>query len=339
MIFVTGGTGMVGAHLLMELTKFHDKIIALKRETSSTMQTLRVFSWYTEQPRQQFEKIQWVNGDILDYYSLDDAIQDVDKIYHAAAHVSFLPRESQQMSRTNVQGTANIVNIALKKNIRLCHVSSIASLGSESAGVQVNENSERTNSETYSPYSLSKFYSETEVWRGIAEGLNAVIVNPSVIIGAWDWKTGSSQMFTAIANGLKFYTKGITGFVDVNDIVKAMIKLMDSKISGERFILNAENVSYQLLFQYIADVLGCKPPTVYVAPPVTEILWRLDAVKSLLPGCKPLLTKHTAHSAHEKCTYDNSKLQYENRIGGFEFMPIKQSIEKTGKIFLQEHPR
>lgn len=336
MIFVTGGTGMVGAHLLVELTKNHDKIIALKRKTSSTVQTRKVFLWYAEHPQQQFEKIQWVDGDIRDYFSLDDAIQNVEKVYHAAAHVSFLPREFQKTAKTNVEGTANIVNIALKKNIRLCHVSSIASLGSESAGIAVHENSERTNSETYSPYSLSKFYSETEVWRGIAEGLDAVIVNPSVIIGAWDWKNGSSQMFTAIANGLKFYTKGITGFVDVNDTVKAMIKLMDSDISGERFVLNSENISYQQLFQLIADVLQCKPPSIFIAPPVTGVLWRLDALKSRLPGCKPLLTKYTARSAHKKSSYDSNKIRHEKRIGGFNFTPVKQSISEIGKFFLQD---
>lgn len=315
MILVTGATGLVGSHLLYELLKKEEKIKALKRQSSDTGQVLKTFGYYTDEFEKLYSRIEWVEGDVSDRESLEMAFKNVDKVYHSAAIISMDSANNAEMKKINIEGTANIVNLCLEKKVsKLCYVSSVAAIGNRTA-----PNKKIT-------YSSTKFYAEMEVWRGIAEGLEAVIVNPSIIIGPGVMGKGSMAMFDKIAKGLKFYTHGVTGYVDVRDVVKAMILLMESEIKGERYILNSENLSYKEIFRMIALALNKPAPNIYANRFMTGLVWRLDWLKSKFPGGTHMITKETAAIAHRETLFSNGKVR---KAVGMEFMPISKSIEET----------
>ncbi len=331
MIFVTGGTGLVGAHLLYELTSAGKHVKALKRETSDISQVLKTFSYYSENPEALFNQIEWVNGDILDYFSLEKILKDVTEIYHCAAIISFNPKERKTMISNNVEGTSNLVNAALENGVKkLCHVSSISALGSTENGTPVTEETNWVPSKKVTGYSESKFFSETEVWRGIEEGLDAVIVNPSIILGPTKWNSGSAQFFKLMNEEFKFYTRGVKGFVDVHDVVRAMIMLMDEqhfeKTKNQRFLLSAENWSMQDLFFQIADALEKPRPKYFTSDLLLGIIWRIAKLISVASGKPPFLTHETANSSNKNNYYDGSKIQ---QFIGFEYTPIKDTIVQT----------
>ncbi len=332
MNLVTGGTGLVGAHLLYHLTQKEVKVRALRRSQTSVSQTQKVFSYYTSQPEKYYSKIEWVDGDILDIDSLLNMLKDVEKVYHTAALVSFDPKKTAEIMETNITGTTNIVNACLENKIKkLCYVSSVAALGRAGNEGVTSEDSEWKTGEKTSPYAISKHEAEREVWRGIAEGLKAVIVNPTIILGAGNFNTGSSKMFQTVYNGLKFYTLGTNGYVDVNDVAKAMILLMEGKYSGEQFILNSENLNYQQLFETMARMLGVEPPKFKAGEFLSELGWRMLKARSLFTGKSPLITKQTARTANSIYRYSNEKFV---KATGMLFMPMEESIKKTVEIFL-----
>lgn len=338
MIFVTGGTGLVGSHLLFELAKAGKKVKALKRETSNVKQVLKTFSYYTETPEELFNRIEWVNGDILDYFSLEEALKDVTEIYHCAAIISFNPRERKKMIANNVQGTVNLVNAALETGVKkFCHVSSVAALGGTGNGAVVDEQVSWVPSKKASGYSESKFFSETEIWRGIEEGLEAVIVNPSIILGPGNWNTGSAKLFQAVDNGMKFYTKGVTGFVDVKDVVKAMILLMDDtsfeKVKNQRYLLNSENLEYRELFSKIAAALNRPAPRIYASPLMLEAGWRMAKILSFFTRKPETLTRETARTSQKINRFDGSKIC---RTLPFVYLPIDESIRQTTRLFMMD---
>ena len=334
MILVTGGTGFLGAHLLYRLALNEPEIIAIRRKESSTGLVEKIFSYYTGNTAPLLNKIVWVEADILDIVSLEQAFQNVDYVYHAAAMVSFNPKDKKKLFEINVEGTANIVNISLAKKIKkLCHVSSIAALGRAGNDKITDEQSPWNKDAGISNYSLSKLEAEREVWRGIAEGLNAVIVNPSVILGPGNWNAGSSKLFKIVYNGLKVYTKGVNGYIDVNDVAKAMIWLMKSNISGERFVLNAENISYKQLFDWIAASLKVPPPSIKASPFLSEITWRTLKFFSLFSGKTPFITKETARTANSFHRYSSEKFL---SISQMKFTPVKKSITFASQCFLKE---
>ncbi len=335
MIFVTGATGLVGSHLLVQLSNLNKKIKALKRETSDLQSVRRIFQLYADDPVVQFEAIEWVNGDVMDLFALEDLLEDVDEVYHCAAIVSFNSTDIKHLLAINIEGTANIVNASLTTGVKkFCHISSIAALGSADHPNMVDEKTLWKSSKRNSVYGISKYGAEREVWRGIAEGLNATIVNPSIILGPGNWKTGSSELFSLVWRGLKFYTKGTKGFVDVRDVAKAMILLMDGTHFGERFVVSAETLSFKQLFDLIAISLHKKAPSFEAKPWIGAIAWRLLAVTGLLTGKKPAITRETVRSANNLSAYSSAKLI---QTTGFEFIPIEQSILDIGKIFLQDH--
>lgn len=322
---------MLGAHLLQELVLQGKKLKAIKRSSSSTSFTEKIFQWYNNRGADLFKQIEWVEGDISDLNSLEQALDGVTHVYHAAAMVSFSPRDHALMVRSNIAGTANLVNACLEKKIeKLVHVSSVAALGGSENGEPVTEESKWEPSRKTHGYALSKFHSELEVWRGISEGMNAVIVNPSVIIGPGNWKQGSSSMIRLVKKGLKFYTKGTTGFVDVRDVARCMISLMESPVSGERFILNAENLPYRKVFTMIANGLGVAPPKWHASRALLEIAWRLAWLFGKITLTKPALTKYTARSGRNITNYSNEKIR---KTIGYEFIPIDQSIREVCRIF------
>lgn len=335
MIVVTGGTGLVGAHLLYDLCKNHSRIRAIKRQNSDLEQVKKTFAYYSEDADVLFQRIEWVVADVTDYSSLEIAFKGASQIYHSAAMVSFQEKDTERMHQVNVEGTANVVNAALYHKVKkLCFVSSIAALGMAENNQIVNEETPWKDSNKKSPYSISKYKSELEVWRGIEEGLNAVIVNPSVILGPTKWNLGSAAIFSSIWNGLKFYTGGKNGFVYVRDVSKAMIELMKSDISSERFTISAEDVSYERLLKLIAQNLNKPEPSIAAKPWMSELSWRLLRISSFFTGKPPTLTKATARSSQKISRLSNQKIK--NSIQ-FEFTSIEETIAKTAEQFLIEN--
>jgi dihydroflavonol-4-reductase len=312
-----------------------EKVTALKRPSSDLTFFHKIFHHYSGRAKELLDEITWVDGDITDIASLENAMDGVDKIYHCAAIISFLPGDFNKMLHVNVEGTANVVNAALVKGVsKLCHVSSIAALGrSEEKNSSIDETLPWTVSRNNSGYSISKHGAEREVLRGIAEGLDAVIVNPSIILGISNAGKGSTRLFSTPWNGLRFYPTGINGFVDVNDVARAMIKLAGSSISGERFILNGVNISYKELFSMIANCLGKKPPQYKAGPLIASLAWRAQALISLFTGKKPLLSRETARTSMNKYAYNSDKIR--NAIG-FRFTEFEETIHTLGAYYKEE---
>ena len=338
MIFVTGGTGLVGAHLLFRLTSEGKKVKALKRTTSNLQQVIKTFSYYSENAETLFAQIEWVDGDILDYFSLEEILQGVTEIYHCAAIVSFDKRERTKMISNNVEGTANVVNAAIKNGVKkICHVSSIAALGRLDDEEPVTETTNWTPGKKVSGYSESKFFSEAEIWRGMEEGLDAVIVNPSIILGPANWETGSAKLFKTVYDGIKFYTKGVTGFVDVGDVTRAMIELMDdsnfNKYKNQRYILNAENLSYQTVFNQIAAALDKPKPTIFASDFLLGIVWRAATFAGRVAGKPSMITREAVANSNRINNFDGSKIL---QLPGFGYLPVSESIKRTAGFLREE---
>jgi len=333
MVFVTGGTGFLGAHLLYHLLKKGESVKALRRPESKNDLLERVFGFYTANTHELINKIDWIEGDLLDIYSIEEVLNDVTVVYHSAAIVSFQPGDKNQMMHTNIKGTANLVNVAIEKKInKFCYVSSIAAIGRADNSKTIDEQTRWKASKRNSSYAISKYGAEREVWRGIEEGLNAVIVNPSIILGPGEINSGSGKLIAAVLKGLKFYTSGINGYVDVRDVVKVMIELADSNISGERFVVSAENLSYKELFEMISRRLGKPPPAYKASRWMGEIAWRLEHLKGKLTGSKPLITRETAKTAANVYVYSNKKIV--DQLNS-QFTPIQQTINEACDYYLR----
>jgi dihydroflavonol-4-reductase len=336
MILVTGGTGLVGSHLLYELAISGRQVRAIRRSGSHVGLVRQLFLWYDpEHGDGLFSRIEWVEGDINDLTSLQEALAGIRYVYHCAAVVSFLPEDRQLMIKVNVEGTANLVNLSLKNQVdKFCHCSSVAAIGRPERGNNVDESLVWKTSGSNSWYSISKYGSEREVWRGAEEGLATVIVNPSVIIGPGDPTRSSAQLYQSVKNGLKFYTNGVTGFVDARDVARVMVLLMDEDISGERFILNSENLPYRDLFALFAKYAGTPPPRYRAGKFLSEMAWRMEKVRSFLTGQKPLITRETARNGNVKRYFSNEKII---KATGYSFRPIEEAAENTS-LFFQKHP-
>ncbi len=335
MILITGATGLVGSHLLVELSNKGLAFKAMKRVSSDLSLVRKIFALYAHDAPSQLADIEWVDGDLTDMARLDDLLDGVDLVYHCAAVVSFHPSRQREMMLTNVKGTANLVNALLHKGgIKLCHVSSIASLGRSENNQPITENHLWKNSGSNSVYSVSKYAAEREVWRGVAEGLKAVIVNPSVILGPGNWSNGSAELFSLSWKGLKYYTNGCTAYVDVRDVAKAMYQLMENEKFGERYILSGGELSYRTLFTLIANGLGKTPPRFEVKPWMAEVAWRLMALKGFFTRTVPAITKETARTSLAKKSYSSQKVV---DTLGFTFTPLNESIADICRIFLADH--
>lgn len=336
MILVTGGTGLVGSHLLIKLTEQNQPVRALYRSESSKESTRGIFDFYQSS---NFNKIEWEEGDLLDYSSLKEALTDVTKVYHCAAMVSFKPSDRDAMFVANVDGTANLVNASIDSNIdRFCYVSSIATLGKSLSGELIDETSFWQNDDNHSVYSQSKFQAEMEVWRGTKEGLNVVIVNPSVILGPCIDKRSSGQLLSTLSKNMMFYTGGGTGFVDVRNVVDAMIAVCESDIVNERYIVNSENLKYAELMTLSAKVFNVKAPSVKAGRFLTGIAWRLERLKYMLWGKAPKMTKETARSSQNQSLYSSKKLM---EAFGIQYYSIEDAL-KNVSVFLdskQKQPR
>jgi nucleoside-diphosphate-sugar epimerase len=324
-VLVTGGTGFLGAYIIKELVERGHTVRAIRRSDK--------LPFYI--PPAVFGQVEWVQGDILDIVSLEEALEGVDAVIHAAAKVSFSHKDRGQLFSTNIEGTANIVNRALEQNLkRFVHVSSVAALGRTAKGERVTEDKKWEDSKLNTNYAISKFHGEMEVWRGIGEGLPAVIVNPSTILGYGDWDTSSSALFKNSFQEFPWYSNGINGFVDVTDTARAAVALMEGDSIGERYILNGDNWSYRQLFNNIATEFGKKQPSREATPFLSAIAWRLEKVKSFFSGHPSLLTRESARIAQSSTFFGNDKIL--RQLPGFAFTPLEQTIREACKAYLRQ---
>ena len=309
MIVVTGGTGLLGSHLLIELTRGNTPVRALFRNKEKIVLVRKVFNFYLGTTADDhYKRIEWIEGDILDIPSLEVAFEGAETVYHCAGFVSFARQDYFKCMKINREGTANVVNVCLEKGVKtLCHVSSTAAINGRPNEVTTEETRWKQ-SATTGAYSISKYSAEKEVWRGVEEGLDCLIVNPCVIFGAGNWNEGSMAICRTIANGLRFYPPGSNAIVDARDVAEVMVGLVNSPIRNERFICVGENLSFKSLFDLIALQLGKKAPSIPTPRWLMGITWRIAALLALLRGKRPVVTRNTAHHAFSHMRYDNSKV-------------------------------
>ncbi|NDK56095.1 NAD-dependent epimerase/dehydratase family protein [Pontibacter fetidus] len=320
MIFVTGGSGLIGSFLIPALLGQGHSVRALYRGQVPAIPMA--------------ERVEWVEGDIQDPVLLRQALQDVHYVFHSAGLVSYDPQDKELLKQINIEGTANIVDACLEAgSIKLCHVSSIAAIGRPADADVLTENSKWNPAEEHSAYASSKHLGELEVWRGISEGLDAVIVNPSVVLGPADWNRSSTRLFKYVYNKNTFYTGGKANFVDVRDVVDAMLQLTFSEISGERFILNAGQLAYKDFFEQVAGCMHRKAPSRRVNPVLAELVWRAERLRSWLTGARPLITKDTARVSAKNHFFSNAKVQ---KAIGLEFRALPETIAWTCSELLQQ---
>lgn len=326
---------MLGSHLLLQLLERGDSVRAIYRTEAKRDAVVKLFSYHTAKARELWQKIDWVQVDVLDVPSLQNAMQGVTKVYHCAAAVTFLKKDRPYMHKVNVEGTANVVNVCLdQENVRLCHVSSVAAIGRDGTEQVINEENEWKDSSHNAAYAISKHNAELEIWRGIVEGLNAFMVNPSLIIGPGDWGASTGAMFKKTWSGLPFYTRGGNCFVDARDVATAMIELMNSDVREERFIIGAENRKFKEVFERIAGIMGNKPPKFEATPFLTGLTWRAEWVISSLTGKKPFITKEVAHHALQLNRYDNSKLL--EKLPNFKYRDMNETLEFVSGKFVED---
>jgi nucleoside-diphosphate-sugar epimerase len=322
-VLVTGASGFVGQHLVRLLSSKGMTVRALYRNTLPGAD-LRALPG-----------VSWMQCDLLDIYAVEEAMQDITDVYHCAAIVSFHPSEKAEMMHVNVETTANIVNQSLEQGIRkLAFVSSVAALGRTEGTKVITEEEEWEESRYNSAYSLSKYMAEMEVWRGIGEGLNAVIVNPGIILGEGNWDEGSARLMKVAYKEFPFYTKGITSWADVKDVVHILWELMQSDTAAERFIVSAGDFSYREIFTMMAEALHKKPPHILATPFLTGLLWRWNALKKAITGKTVTITKETARNAQKISRYDNSKLL--RFLPSFSYTPVADTIKRIAVAYLRQ---
>lgn len=321
-VLVTGGTGFVGSYLIRLLVEKGYPVRALRRP-ESPMDLVQTVAG----------QVEWAEADVTDLVALEDAFDGITHVCHCAANVSFHPRDYRRMMQINVDGTANIVNLCLERGVqKLVHVSSIAAIGRSKERQHLDEKSPWTQSKATSQYAISKYQSEQEVWRGHAEGLDVAILNPAIILGSGYWNVGSGRFFQQVQQGLKFWPVGRSGFVDVRDVAQFMLLLLESDINGERFILNAQNISYRAFFQQVAAAINARPPMIKVTPLLAEIAWRVEWLKEKILGATPVVTRDSARSSVSQFYYDNEKSL---TVPGFTYRPLETTIRETGAQFLE----
>jgi len=334
MILVTGGTGLVGAHLLYRLVSENEKVRAIYRNERKIENTKSVFSYYTEDYNTLFNAIEWIQAELLDVPALSESFIDVTKVYHCAAFVSFEPDKYRLLRKTNIEGTANIVNLCISNNIeKLCYVSSIATLGNTLNNEFISEETNWNPEDDNSVYAITKYGAEMEVWRGTQEGLDAVIVNPGVILGAGIWHYGTGNLFKKAQKGLKHYTSGTVGLVSVDDVISVMIKLMNSNIINQRFVLVAENWTYKDFLQALAKAVNAKPPKKLSSNSLLNIAWKLDWLKHKITGKRRQLTKHIAKSLTTETYYTSDKIK---TALDYKFKAVNKTIVAIGNHFLNQ---
>ena len=333
MIFVTGGTGLIGSHILLKLLQEGKEVVALKRESSSLSECEKIFKKYHE--LELFNKIIWCNGDINNIISLEEAMRNCTYVIHSAGLVSYHSSDKKLLYKVNVEGTANVINIALSLKIKkIVYISSIATLSEGSNSIEeITEEKYTTPNSNSTNYAFTKYYAEQEVWRGIAEGLDAVILNPSVVLGPGDWNRGSSQIFKAVHNESRFFPIGGTGYVDVHDVALYTSKVLFSNVKNERFILNSANLTYKELFSLIACHMKKPKPAISLSPFLMEVICRVDAFASFFLRRKPTLTRDFAKISSRIKSYSSKKILTKLN---FKFIKIEETVKNYSNWYLDD---
>ncbi|WNH08337.1 NAD-dependent epimerase/dehydratase family protein [Thalassobellus suaedae] len=334
MILVTGSTGLVGAHLLYKLASNNENVKAIYRSSHKLENVKNVFSTYTKDYELLFNSIEWIQADILDIPLLSEAFKNVSYVYHCAAFVSFEPDKYQLLRQTNIEGTANIVNLCISNDItKLCYVSSVATIGNTLNKEPITEKTEWNPEVDNSVYAITKYGAEMEVWRGTQEGLNTVIVNPGVILGAGIWRYGSGSLFKKAHKGLKHYTSGTIGLISIDDVISIMIQLLKSDIVNERFILVAENWTYKQFLQTLAKSVDANIPEKLASKRLLKVAWKLDWLKSKVTGKRRQLTKQIAYSLSSKKNYSSNKIE---TTLNYTYKDVNKSIIEIGNLYLKQ---
>jgi len=322
-ILVTGGTGLLGSYLLRILVNQGFTNISATHRANSPFDLVENIK----------DKIHWCEGDLTDGFFVEDTVIGIQQIYHCAAVVSYDARERDEMMRINVESTTYLINAALHNSVeKFVHISSIAALGRRKNMPIINEDTKWERSPMNSNYAISKYLSEMEVWRGAAEGLTVAVVNPSIIVGGGFWEKGTARFFKNIAGGFPFYPIGGSGFVDVRDVANFTIRLMNSDIHGKRYVLNAENLSYQDFFKLVAASTKAKVPNIKVNTLIREVAWRVEWLRARLFNTTSTITKETAENSARTWRFGNEKsLEIFN---GFSYRPIAESVAETGEQWL-----
>lgn len=342
MVLVTGGTGLVGAHLLYALinststssVQSEKNIRAIHRKSSDLNAVKNVFSFYTNDYESLFSKIEWMEADITDVPSLIPAFKDIEFVYHCAAYISFNPRHFNTLKKVNVEGTANVVNFCLSEGVKkLCYVSSIATLGKNLNGSLTTEETEYNPEDKNSVYTITKYDAEMEVWRGTQEGLDAIIVHPGVIVGDGIWSSTSGGILRTVYKGIKYYTSGGIGIVDVQDVVKAMVLLLNSEVKNNNYLLVSANISYQDFLSKLAINLHKKPPSKLIKKWKINLFSTIDWFSNKVFRTKRRLLKATVTSLYKESYYDASKIKKELN---FEFKDYEKSLERISRNYLRD---
>lgn len=334
MNLITGATGLVGAHVALQLLKQNKQVVAIKRGASDISKTKKLFSYYSAHSEELFQKIKWLDADVCDIFSLLDAFNEIETVYHCAGFVSFNSKDNKQMHFINAEGTANVVNACLEKNVKaLCHVSSIATLQNPDITKNINESVYWKTSPTSSDYAISKYNAEREVWRGIEEGLNAVIVNPGIILGPGFWNQSSGKLFATCYNGSPFYTKGTSATIDAQDVADCMIQLTENKHFNKRFVLVEDNYSFKDILSQIHIALGKKAP-IYEAGKVLLTFGKwFDAVRCSILINERLITTETINAALQQNTFDNRLVK---QTLGNTFISFTDSVKFISQSYLTD---
>jgi dihydroflavonol-4-reductase len=331
MILITGATGMIGAHIAFALTSRGKRVRAIRRAGASIADTEKIFRFYAANADELLQKIEWVNGDLLDLFSLEDALQGVDYVYHAAAVVSFVPHERDYMLKVNGEGTANIINASLDADVKkFCHVSSVAALGRTIDLQNISEDTWWKNDPANTWYAISKYSAEREVWRATEEGMDVVIVNPAVVLGPGNAMRSSNAIFAMARKGFSWYTAGAGGFVDARDVADASVKLMESTVVNERFILNAENLSYREFADRLLKRFGHRPASREVGSLALSFMWRLEKLLARFTGKAPRITKESAHAAREKATFGGERI---TKVIDFRYRDLDLTLDEVSRYY------
>jgi nucleoside-diphosphate-sugar epimerase len=334
MNLITGATGLIGAHVALQLLQQNKPVTAIKRENSDTGKTKQLFSYYVPNAQELFSRITWVNADITDIYSLLDVLNGVDTVYHCAGFVSFNNKDKEQMHKINAIGTANMVNACLEKKIKtLCHVSSIATLHNPDITINIDESVYWKSSPDASDYAISKYNGEREVWRGMEEGLDAFIVNPGLVLGPGFWNQSSGKMVSACYEGTSFYTNGSSAAISATDTAACMIELAEKKEFNKRFVLTAHNYTFKELLSLLHKAFGNKEPSMEAGKVTLRLgLW-LDSLKSAMTGKEQVLTKATMHAGLTKNSFNNHRIK---ETLHYNFEPLQQTIKFVCDAYIKE---
>lgn len=330
MIAVTGATGFLGAHVVCMLLQKGKQVRAFRRKQSNMAEFNYIHHLFFN-GNNLSHNLTWFEADVLDLSSLEDGLQGIEEVYHCAAMVSFFQRDAEAMQQVNVQGTSNMVNTCLQLGVKkFAHISSIAALGREKSGTTVTEKTKWVTSKLNSNYAISKHRAEMEVWRAAEEGLSVVIVNPGVILGSGDWEKGTCALFSMVKKGMPFYTNGVNGYVDVMDVARVTILLMEKGVYQERFVLVSENASMHRFLDEVSTLLHKNKPRIKVTPLIAEIAWVVAGVQRLFTRKKSGLTKETSRASLKKYEYSNAKIKQELQ---YEFIPLSQTLINTCHTF------